>query len=60
MIEMSPSEATELKEVLLVERYPPEDLLSEDGLYHYLLQPVEEHNNQRKRATDRIWSKATY
>ena len=33
-------------------------MLPEDGLYHY--QPGEEHDDQRKRATDRTWSKATY
>ena len=35
-------------------------MLHEDGLYRYLLQPREEHNDQCKRATDRIWSKKTY
>ena len=29
-------------------------------IYHYLLQPGEKHNDQCKRATDRIWSKKTY
>ena len=38
------------------ENYPPEDMLPEDGLYHYLLKPGKEHNNQLKRAMDRIWS----
>ena len=37
---MSPSEVIELKKVPLVESYPPED-----GLYHYLLQPGEEHDD---------------
>ena len=60
MIGMSPKEAIELKEVPIVERYPLEDTLPEDGLYHYLLQPREEHDDQRRRATDRISSKATY
>ena len=51
-----------MKQVLLVNRenYPPEDRLLEDGLYHYLLQPCEERDNQRWRATDRVWSKKTY
>ena len=51
-----------MKEVPLVNReaYPPEEVLPEDGLYRYLLQPGEEHNDQRRRATDRIWSKASY
>ena len=35
-------------------------MLPEDGLYRYLLQPGEEHNDQWHRATDRVWSKKTY
>ena len=62
MIGMKPKDAIELNEVPLVdqESYPPEDTLPEDGLYQYLLQPGEEHDDQRRRATDRIWSKGTY
>ena len=61
-IGMKPKDAIELKEVPLVaqESYPPEEVLPEDGLYRYLLQPSEEHDDQRCRATDRIWSKGTY
>ena len=29
-------------------------------MYQYLLQPSEEHDDQRCRATDRVWSKGTY
>ena len=62
MIGMKPKDVIKLIEVLLVAResYPPEEILPEDGLYRYLLQPGEEHDNQRRRATDRIWSKASY
>ena len=62
MIGMKPKDAIKLKEVPLVAResYPPEEVLPEDGLYRYLLQPGEEHNDQWHRATDRIWSKASY
>ena len=62
MIGMKPKNAIKLDEVPLVAResYPPEEVLPEDGLYQYLLQPSEEHNDQRHRATDRIWSKGTY
>ena len=62
MIGMKPKDASKLKEVPLVNResYPPEEVLLEDGLYRYLLQPGEEHDDQRRRATDRIWSKASY
>ena len=62
MIGMKPKDAIRLNEVPLVkqENYPPEEILPEDGLYRYLLQPGEEHDDQRRRATDRIWSKETY
>ena len=62
MTRMKPSDAIRLNQVPLVNRenYPPEDTLPEDGLYHYLLQPGEEHNNQQCRAIYRIWSKKTY
>ena len=35
-------------------------VLPEDGLHRYLLQPGEENDDQRHRATDRIWSKGTF
>ena len=56
MIGLKPMDAIKLKEIPLVvqESYPPEELLPEDGLYRYLLQPSEEHDDQRCRATDRI------
>ena len=62
MIGMKPKDAIKLDEVPLVRRenYPEEDKLPEDGLYQYLLQPGEEHDDQRCRATDRVWSKKTY
>ena len=62
MIGMKPKDAILLDQVPLVDResYPPEEVLPEDGLYQFLLQPGEEHDDQRHRATDRIWSKGTY
>ena len=62
MIGMKPKDALKLNEVPLVTResYPPEEVLPEDGLYRYLLQPSEEHNDQPCRATDRVLSKGTY
>ena len=62
MIGMKPKDAIRLNEVPLVaqESYPPEEILPEDRLYRYLLQPSEEHDYQWHRATDRIWSKETY
>ena len=62
MTGMKLKEAIKLNQVPLIkqENCRPEDTLPEDGLYHYLLQPGEEHDDQHKRAMDRIWSKKTY
>ena len=62
MIGMRPNKAIKLDEVPLVkaEDYPSEKMLPEDGLYLYLLQPGEEHSDQRRRATDAYWSKTMY
>ena len=48
MIGMKPSDAIVLGKVPLVhqEAYPEEDKLPKDGLYRYLLQSREEHDNQ--------------
>ena len=48
MIGMKPKDAIKLKEVPLVaqESYLPEEVLPENGLYRYLLQSGEEHDNQ--------------
>ena len=48
MIGMKPKDAIKLNEVPLVDResYPEEEVLPEDGLYRYLLQPFEEHDDQ--------------
>ena len=62
MIGMKLKNAIKFDQVPLVNRenYPEEDKLPKDGLYRYLLQPGEEHDDQRHRATDRVWSKGTY
>ena len=48
MIGMKPKDVIKFGQVPLVKRedYPKEETLPEDGLYHYLLQPGEEHNDQ--------------
>ena len=58
MIGMKSKDAIVLDEVPVVNReaYPLEDVLPEDGLYPYLLQPGEEYDDQRCRAMGRIWS----
>ena len=62
MIGMKPKDAIVLNEVPLVKREAcsPEEKLPEGGLYRYLLQPGEEHDDQQHRATNRVWSKGTY
>ena len=48
MVLMKPKDAIKLNEVPLVDpkSYLPEEVLPEDGLYQYLLQPSEEHDDQ--------------
>ena len=50
MIGMKPKHAIVLDQIPLVKReaYRPENTLPEDGLYRYLLQPGEEHDDQRR------------
>ena len=53
---LKPKDVFKLNQVPLVNREndPPEATLPEDGLYHYLLQPGEKHDNHWHRAMDRI------
>ena len=60
MIGMKPKDAIKLDTVLLDKTYPEKTVLPEDGLYRYLYQPGEQHGDQKRRATDLIWSKNTY
>ena len=57
---LAPATAIKQKIVELKHKYPPEDLLPEDGLYFFLYQPGEQHSDQRRRATDLNWSKDTF
>ena len=57
---MKPKDAIELETVSLNERYPEETVLPKDRLYRYLYQPGEQHGDQKRRATDLIWSKNMY
>ena len=60
MIGMKPKDTIKLDNVPLDKKYPGETVLPEDGLYRYLYQPGEQHGDQKRRATDFIWSKNTY
>ena len=57
MIGMRPKDAIKLDTVPLDKTYPKETVLPEDGLYRYLYQPGEQHGDQKRWATDLIWSK---
>ena len=60
MIDMKPKDATKLDTVPVDKKYPGETVLPEDGLYRYLYQLGEQHGDQKRRATDFIWSKNMY
>ena len=68
MIGMKPKDAIKLETVPLDrlaaqyehKKYPEETVLPKDGLYRHLCQPGEQHGDQKRRATDLIWSNNTY
>ena len=60
MTGLAPATVIKRKIVELKQKYPPEDVLPEDGLYRYLYLPGEQHGDQKKRATDLNWSKNTF
>ena len=60
MIGMKAKDAIKLDTIPLDKTYPEEIVLPEEDLYRYLYQPGEQHGNQKRRATDLIWSKNTY
>ena len=60
MIGMRNKDAIKLDIIPVNKIYPKETVLPEDGLYRYLYQPGEEHGDQKRWATDLIWSKNTF
>ena len=60
MTGMKPKDAVKLDTVSLNKIYPEDTVLPEDGLYRYLYKPGEQHGDQKRQATDLIWSKNTY
>ena len=60
MIGMKPKDAIKLDTAPLYKYYPEETVLPKDGLYRYLYQLGEQHGDQKRQATDFIWSKNTY
>ena len=57
MIGMKPKDAIKLDTVPLNKTYPKETVLPEDALYRYFYQPDKLHGDQKRRATDLIWSR---
>ena len=60
MIGMKPKDAIKPDTVPLSKTYLKETILREDGLYRKLYQPGKQHRDQKRQATDLIWSKNTY
>ena len=60
MTGMKPKDAIKLDTVPLDKKYPEETVLPKNGLCRYLYQPGEQHGDQKRRATDLIWSKNMY
>ena len=60
MIGMKPKDAIKLDTFPIDKTYPKEIVLPEHGLYRYFCQPGEQHGDQKRGATDLIWSKNTY
>ena len=54
---MTPAKVVKLQNVeLKVKPYLKEEIAREGGLYRYLYKPSELEDNNRRRATDMIWS----
>ena len=53
-IRMKPKDVIKLDTVRLDRKYPEETALPEDDLHKYLYQPGEQHENQKRQATDFI------
>ena len=60
MIGTRPKDVIKLDTVPLDKTYADETVLPEDGLYRYLYQPDEQDGDQKRQATNLIWSKNTY
>ena len=57
---MKPKDVINLDTIPLDKTYAEETTVPEDGLYRYLYQPGEQHGDQKRWATDFIWSENTY
>ena len=58
---MTPTKAIKSENVeLKIKPYEPENIAPVDGLYRYLLEPGEENQDTKRRATDNNWSRKTF
>ena len=58
---MAPAKAIKLESVeLKIKPYESEDVAPADGLYRYLVEPGEENQDTKRRATDNNWSRKTF
>ena len=61
MLGKPPAKAIKLENVTLkIKPYPEEKVKPDDGLYRYLYKPGELEDDDKRRATDMIWSWNTY
>ena len=60
MIGTKPKGAMKLDNAPLDNTYPKETILPKDGLYRYLYQPGDQHEDQKRWARDLIWIKNLY
>ena len=61
MLGMTPTKDVKLGTIeLKVKPYPEEKVLPEDGLYRYLYNPGKLKDDNRRHATDMIWSWNTF
>ena len=60
-VHITPAKAINLENVdLKVKPYGEEEAAPTDGLYRYLLEPGEENSDNKRRATDNLWSRKTF
>ena len=57
---MKPKDAIKLDTIPVEKKYPKETILPGDWLYRYLYQSGEQRGDQKRLATQLIWSKNTY
>ena len=60
MIDIKSKDAIKLETLPLDKTYPEETALPQDGPYRYLYQPGQQHGDQKRHATEFIWSKNMY